>query len=145
TDLRLIGCPDPNPAYRRFFDPPRGTLPPDLDAIGGAYVGALGAEVRAWLDAVPAREPIGVLFSGGTDSGAVLLSVYHELLARGQSPSRLKAFTLAVDGGGSDRAQAREFLRRVGLELLGEEIAVPARALDPREAVAVIEDYKPLD
>lgn len=26
TTLRLIGCPDPNPVYRRFFDPPRGTL-----------------------------------------------------------------------------------------------------------------------
>src|SRR5205823_11525874 len=31
TTLRLIGCPDPNPVYRRFFDPPRGTLPQDLD------------------------------------------------------------------------------------------------------------------
>jgi asparagine synthase (glutamine-hydrolysing) len=29
--LGLIGCPDPNPVYRRFFDPPRGVLPPDLD------------------------------------------------------------------------------------------------------------------
>jgi len=34
TTLRLIGCPDPNPSYQRFFDPPRGTLPPDLDLIG---------------------------------------------------------------------------------------------------------------
>jgi len=30
TTLRLIGCPDPNPVYERFFDPPRGTLPRDL-------------------------------------------------------------------------------------------------------------------
>src|SRR5687768_2166053 len=29
TTLRLIGCPDPNPMHRRFFDPPRGTLPQD--------------------------------------------------------------------------------------------------------------------
>ena len=24
TTLRLVGCPDPNPVHRRFFDPPRG-------------------------------------------------------------------------------------------------------------------------
>src|ERR1041384_3393574 len=145
TDLRLIGCPDPNPEHRRFFDPPRGTVAPDLDLIGRSYVSALCAEVRSWLDTLAVREPIGVLFSGGADSGAVLLAVYHELLARGQSPARLKAFTLAVDGGGSDRAQAREFLKRTGLELLGEEIETPESALGPLEAVAVIEDYKPLD
>src|SRR5690242_13859236 len=34
TTLRLVGCPDPNPLHRRFFDPPRGMLPPDLDVIG---------------------------------------------------------------------------------------------------------------
>ena len=26
TTLRLVGCPDPNPVHRRFFDPPRATL-----------------------------------------------------------------------------------------------------------------------
>src|ERR1700752_314909 len=45
TTLRLIGCPDPNPVYRRFFDPPRAVLPPDLDRIGETYVGALHEEV----------------------------------------------------------------------------------------------------
>lgn len=145
TELRLVGCPDPNPTYRRFFDPARGVLPPDLDLIGTAYVEALSAEVRSWLDSLPAKEPIGVPFSGGADSGAVLLCIYHELLARGQSPARLKAFTLAVDGGGADRAQAREFLRCTGLSMLAEEVEVPASMLDPLEAVAVIEDYKPLD
>jgi len=145
TELRLIGCPDPGPTYRRFFDPPRGTLPPDLDVIGTAYVAALQAEVRSWLASVPTGEPLGVLFSGGADSAAVLLAVYHELLARGESPARLKAFTLAVEGGGADRAQARDFLRRTGLSLLGEEVEVQGSALDPLEAVAVIEDYKPLD
>src|ERR1700674_516470 len=33
TTLRLIGCPDPNPIHRRFFDPVLGTLPKDLDVI----------------------------------------------------------------------------------------------------------------
>src|SRR5882757_9024765 len=41
TEIQLVGCPDPNPVHRRFFDPPRGVLPPDLDAIGVAYVRAL--------------------------------------------------------------------------------------------------------
>src|ERR1043165_8812886 len=27
TTLRLVGCPDPNPVHRRFFDPQRGGLP----------------------------------------------------------------------------------------------------------------------
>ncbi len=145
TEIQLVGCPDPNPAYRRFFDPPREVLPPDLDVIGEAYVRALCEEIRLWLAAVPAQEPLGVLFSGGVDSGSVLLCLYHELLALGQSPARLKAFTLAVDGGGADLEQAREFLRRTGLQMLGEVIEAPSAAVDPLAAVEVIEDYKPLD
>ncbi|MCH9649830.1 MAG: asparagine synthetase B family protein [Deltaproteobacteria bacterium] len=145
THLRLIGCPDPNPVYRRFFDPPRATSPADLEVIGERYVGALYGEIRDWVENVPQGEPLGVMFSGGLDSGAVLLCLFRALLDLGQSPSRLKAFTLAVDGGGADAAQAREFLKRVELEMLGEEVVVAARELDPLEAVAVIEDYKPLD
>ena len=145
TEIQLVGCPDPNPVYRRFFDPPREVLPPDLDVIGETYVQALAEEIRLWVAALPEREPLGVLFSGGIDSGAVLLALYHELLARGQSPARLKAFTLAVDGGGADLEQAREFLGRTGLQMLHEVIEVPSAALDPFAAVAVIEDYKPLD
>jgi len=145
TEIQLVGCPDPNPVYRRFFDPPREVLPPDLDVIGETYVQALCEEIRLWVAAVPEREPLGVLFSGGIDSGAVLLALYHELLARGQSPARLKAFTLAVDGGGADLEQAREFLGRTGLQMLHEVIEAPSAGLDPFAAVAVIEDYKPLD
>lgn len=145
TTLRLIGCPDPNPVYRRFFDPPRGTLPPDPDVIGRDYIAALSAELCAWLRAQPRNAPIGVPFSGGIDSGSVLLCLYQLLLEQGQSPARLKAFTLSVDGDGADAGQAREFLRRTGLEMLGETIDVASSALDPLRAVAVIEDYKPLD
>jgi asparagine synthase (glutamine-hydrolysing) len=145
TTLRLVGCPDPNPVHRRFFDPPRGTLPADLDVIGRHYVQALYDEIRRWLAAQEATAPIGVPFSGGIDSGAVLLCLNQALLDAGQSPARLKAFTLSVDGAGEDARQAREFLRRTGLEMLGEEIDVPSTALDPLRAVAVIEDYKPLD
>src|SRR5204863_7893400 len=49
TTLRLVGCPDPNPIHRRFFDPPRGTLPPDLDRIGHHYIEATYADLRPWL------------------------------------------------------------------------------------------------
>jgi asparagine synthase (glutamine-hydrolysing) len=145
TEIQLVGCPDPNPVYRRFFDPPREVLPPDLDVIGEAYVRALCEEIRLWLAALPAAEPLGVLFSGGIDSGALLLALYHELLAAGQSPARLKAFTLAVDGGGADLEQAREFLRRTDLQLFGEIIEATSAQIDPFAAVAAIEDYKPLD
>lgn len=145
VELRLVGCPDPNPVYRRFFDPARGTLPADIEEIGRSYVGALFEEVRAWLDAVPEDAPLGVLFSGGIDSGAVLLATYRTLLDTGRSPSRLKAFTLSVDGGGDDLVQSRDFLARTGLEMLGEPIEVSRDAVRPLEAVEVIEDYKPLD
>ncbi|HTI05638.1 MAG TPA: asparagine synthase-related protein [Gemmatimonadales bacterium] len=147
TTLRLIGCPDPNPTYRRFFDPARGTLPADLDVIGRRYIEALYAELRVWLDAQDPRAPIGVPFSGGIDSGSVLLCLNRLFLDRGEAPTRLKAFTLSVDGDGDDARQAREFLARTGggLEMLGETIEVSSSALDPLRAVAVIEDYKPLD
>lgn len=143
--LRLVGCPDPNPMYRRFFDPPRAVMEPDLDQIGEAYVGALCDELAAWVRAVPEREPIGVGFSGGADSGAVLLCLETVLRRLGQSPARLKAFTLAVAGGGDDARQARELLRATGLEMLGETIEARPEDLDPYGAVEVIEDYKPLD
>lgn len=145
TTLRLVGCPDPNPVHQRFFDPPRGALPADPDTIGRQYVEAVYTELRRWLAAQPVDAPIGVPFSGGIDSGAILLSLYQLLLNEGQSPARLKAFTLSVDGDGDDARQAREFLTRMGLDMLGEVVDVPASALDPLRAVAVIEDYKPLD
>ena len=145
TTLRLVGCPDPNPVHQRFFDPPRGMLPPELDVIGRQYIEALYTELRRWLAVQDSSAPIGIPFSGGIDSGAVFLCLYKLLLNEGQSPARLKTFTLSVDGTGDDATQAREFLRRVELEMFGEIIDVPSSALDPLRAVAVIEDYKPLD
>jgi asparagine synthase (glutamine-hydrolysing) len=145
TEIRLVGCPDPNPVHRRFFDPLPEALPADVDAIGHAYVGALFAEVREEIEAIPADAPLGVLFSGGIDSGAVLLAAYRTLLELGQSPARLKAFTLSVDGGGPDAEQADRFLRETGLEMLGERIDVSRTAVRPLQAVEVIEDYKALD
>jgi asparagine synthase (glutamine-hydrolysing) len=145
TTLRLVGCPDPNPVHRRFFDPPRGTLGTDLDRIGRHYIESTYEELRRWLSAQEPAAPIGVAFSGGIDSGAILLCLYKLLLNEGQSPARLKAFTLAVDGEGEDARQAHDFLRRTDLEMLGEIVEVSSSALDPLRAVAVIEDYKRLD
>jgi asparagine synthase (glutamine-hydrolysing) len=145
TTLRLVGCPDPNPVHTRFFDPPRGTLGTDLDEIGQRYIEATYEELRRWLPVQDATAPIGVPFSGGIDSGAVLLCLYKLLLNEGQSPARLKAFTLSIDGAGDDARQAREFLQRTNLEMLGETVDVSSSELDPLRAVAVIEDYKPLD
>jgi asparagine synthase (glutamine-hydrolysing) len=145
TTLRLVGCPDPNPVYERFFSPEMGTMEADREAIGRRYVAALYGEISSWLDAQLEGAPIGVAFSGGIDSGSVLLCLCHRLLATGRSPARLKAFTLTVDGNGADAAQARDFLRRVELEMLGEEVDVPAAALDPLRAVELIEDYKARD
>lgn len=142
--LEVIGCPDPNPVYTRFFEPQRNTLPADLDQIGKKYMEALAVECRKWLLTIPENEPVGVLFSGGIDSGSVFLIVYQEMLKLGMSPQRLKAFTLSVDGG-ADAAQAFEFLDRLGLSLYLELMEVPASAIDYKAAIRVIEDYKPLD
>jgi len=145
TTLRLVGCPDPNPVHQRFFAPPRGTLPPDFDLIGRYYIEAVYSELRRWLAAQDSAAPLGVTFSGGIDSGAILLCLNKLLLNEGQPPTRLKAFTLSLDGRGDDARQAHEFLTRTNLEMLGEVIDVPSSALDPLRAVSVIEDYKPLD
>ena len=145
TEIALVGCPDPNPDYVRYFTPPQNRLPPDLDAIGPAYVGQLAGECAKWLDCLERDAPIGVLFSGGVDSGAVFLLLYHLLLERGQSPARLKAFTLAVDGGGADVDQAEQFLASLDLGMFLETIEVAGDELDIKDAIRVIEDYKPLD
>jgi asparagine synthase (glutamine-hydrolysing) len=145
TTLNLLGCPDPNPTYDRFFAPQRNKLSTNLDEVGTAYIGALAQEVDHWLDQISDNEPLGVLFSGGVDSGSVFLVLYHRLMRCGLSPARLKAFTLAVDGGGKDLAQARQFLKSLNLELFLEPIEVASNSLDFNKAIRVIEDYKPLD
>jgi asparagine synthase (glutamine-hydrolysing) len=145
TEVALVGCPDPSPVHQRFFDPPRQALPADVGAIGERYVGALADEIGKWLTTHATAGPIGVCFSGGIDSGAVFLVTYHVLQKLGESPARLKAFTLAVDGGGEDVRQARAFLDALDLGFFLEPIAVPKSAVDWRRAVRVVEDYKPLD
>jgi asparagine synthase (glutamine-hydrolysing) len=148
VELALVGCPDPDPEYTRFFTPERNSLPADLDEIGRCYIGALANEVTKWLTGIDAgssgAEPIGVAFSGGIDSGAVFLVTYHVMLRLGLSPSRLKAFVLNL-GGGPDVDQARAFLSTLGLSLFLEEIDAQPEDLDVCETLRVLEDYKTLD
>jgi asparagine synthase (glutamine-hydrolysing) len=144
VELQLIGCPDPDPVYTRFFTPAMGVLTPDLDQIGEAYIGALAGEIAQWLARVPADEPLGVCFSGGIDSGSVFLTTYHVMLKLGMNPSRLKAFVLDV-GDGPDVKQARAFLDAVGLGLFLEPVEVDGSSLDVDETIRVVEDYKALD
>jgi asparagine synthase (glutamine-hydrolysing) len=144
VEIQLLGCPDPDPVYTRYFTPERNSQPADLDVIGARYIGALAGEIAKWVTSVPANEPIGVAFSGGIDSGAVFLTTYHVLRKLGISPSRLKAFTLDF-GNGPDGRQAREFLVHLNLGLFLETIPASLDDIDPAETVRTIEDYKPLD
>ncbi len=144
-ELALVGCPDPSPICTRYLESKRDALPTDPPEIGKQYFGALADEINRWLDSIDSREPIGVMFSGGIDSGAVFLTTYHVLLQRGEAPNRLKAFTLSVDGGGKDLEQASSFLKDVDLEMFLEVIDVTSDDLDYVEAIQTIEDYKPLD
>lgn len=146
TEVGLVGCPDPAPVQRRFFEPSFRRLPPDLDVIAEAYVSAVLRTIRSWLTLRARTGPIGVCFSGGLDSGAVFLLAYHALRELGESPSRLKAFTLSLDGDdGPDLRQARDFLNSCGLGYFLEPITAPLSSIDWHEAVLVLEDYKPLD
>lgn len=53
VDLQLIGCPDPDPVYTRFFTPAMGSLPADTEAIGRAYISSLADEIAHWLRTIP--------------------------------------------------------------------------------------------
>jgi asparagine synthase (glutamine-hydrolysing) len=144
TEIQLVGCPDPDPVYTRFFTPPMGTLPPDLDVIGRQYIGALAEEIARWVDHVPTDEPIGVCFSGGVDSGSIFLTTYYVMKQKGLNLGRLKAFVLDL-GSGPDGQQAREFLDTAGLGLFLETIDADPATIDHRETIGIIEDYKSLD
>ncbi|NOZ03844.1 MAG: asparagine synthetase B family protein [FCB group bacterium] len=145
TEIELVGCPDPVPTHRRFFTPNRNSLEPDVNHIGEVYIRAVYQEIVKWLRTRASEGPVGVCFSGGIDSGSVFLLTYHAMLQLGQSPARLKAFSLVVDDGAEDLAQARCFLEKLGLALFLEPVEVPQNAINWRETIRVVEDYKPLD
>ena len=146
TRIELLGCPDPNPVYSRFFNPERNSFSTeDTAQIGEKYIGVLYEEIKKWLQFRAKTGPVGVTFSAGIDSGSVFLLTYHALKELGESPSRLKAFTLSIDGDGADLLQARKFLEALNLGLFLEPIEVDYSTLDWKKAVKVVEDYKALD
>ena len=146
TKIELLGCPDPNPVYERFFEPERNKYPSsDTAGLGELYIRTLYEEIRKWLMVRANTGPIGITFSAGIDSGALFLLLYKAIRDLGGSPSRLKAFTLSVDGGGEDLTQARKFLDDLGLGLFLEVIETDYSALDWKNTIRVVEDYKPLD
>jgi len=144
VEILLIGCPDPDPVYTRFLETNPMPLPPNLDSIGEAYIGAVADSIAGWLRGVPEDEPIGVSFSGGIDSGAVFLLTLHQMKALGMNLGRLKAFTLSLDSG-PDVEQARQFTQETGTELFLETIDAEPDDIDIGETIRVVEDYKPLD
>jgi asparagine synthase (glutamine-hydrolysing) len=145
TEIALLGCPDPNPTYQRFFTPRRNALSSNVEEIGRIYMQTVYQEIVKWLQNRATTGPIGVPFSGGIDSGAVFLLTYHAMLKLGLNPARLKAFTLAVEGGGEDLAQARRFLEKLGLALFLEPIEISRGQINWQETIRVVEDYKLLD
>ncbi len=144
VEIDQIGCPDPAPRYRRFFNPSIGTGPADRDETGAAYIEAAYESLKSWLQSVPDGEMVGLAFSGGIDSTSVLVLARHALQAMGRDPGLIRAFTLDL-GGGKDAAQAEAVVRTLGLEAQWEAIRIPADRVNLEEAIRVIEDYHPLD
>ena len=148
VELALVGCPDPSPTYTRFFTPERAALPADLDEIGRRYIEALADEIAKWLSRIDrARDPIGVAFSGGIDSGSVFLVTYHTMLRLGMSPQRLKAFVLELLTGRRARISIRRapFSRRRVCRSSSRRFRRPPAISTRARPSSVLEDYKALD
>jgi asparagine synthase (glutamine-hydrolysing) len=144
VEIDQVGCPDPAPRYQRFFSPPIGRGPSDIDEAGAGYIGAAYKAIGGWLSGVPAHDPVGVAFSGGVDSTSVLLLARKAMQALGRDPDQVRPFTLDL-GGGTDAAQAEAAVRALGIEDTWERVSMPAAAVDLEDAIRVIEDYHPLD
>lgn len=144
VEIDQVGCPDPTPRYHRFFEPAVGTGSAEPSEAGAAYIASAYQVVREWIGSVPTGEAIGVAFSGGIDSTAVLLMARHASEALGRDPNLVRGFTLDL-GGGRDAAQAMEVARTLGIADAVERIEVPASELSLTDAIHVVEDYHPLD
>jgi len=144
VELDQVGCPDPAPRYRRFFDPPVGQGSTDLHDAGAAYIAAALGALKRWIAAVPDNEPIAVAFSGGIDSTATLILARHACAELGRDPNSVKAFSLDF-GGGEDAAQAGRAAHELGLASSWERIDAAPDSCDLEAAIRLIEDYQPLD
>ncbi len=146
TTLRLVGCPDPNPIHRRFFDPPRETL------AGGSRChrpplrgGALLASCDAGSPRRTRRRRSASRFPAASTAAPCCCASTSCCSTRGSRPRDSRRSRSRWTGRGTTRARRASSCGAADLEMLGETIDVPSSALDPLRAVAVIEDYKPLD
>lgn len=143
TELDQIGCPDPNPRYRRFFTPAVGRGTPDTAALGEAYLSAVEETAGRILDRLPPAEPVGVALSGGADSTAVAWAVLGAARARGRA-DRVRFFTLSV-GDAADRTSAESVARALGVADRWKAVEASLEEISLEDAVRTIEDYRPLD
>lgn len=157
-ELSLDQGPEQTPQSERFFSPSVATLPVDIEAIGQQYVQRLADVVDAFLDTIPSDQPLGVMFSGGIDSGSIMVLVDFLARQKGWPDERIKAFTLSVidpkDSADSnndseprsgDVDQAETFLSAMNRRSCLEILEVPIDQVSWQDAVDAIEDYKPLD
>ncbi len=144
VELDQVGCPDPAPRYRRFFDPLVGQGSTDLGEAGAAYIAAALGALQRWISTVPEHEPIAVAFSGGIDSTATLILARHACAELGRDPDCVRAFSLDF-GGGEDAAQAERAAHELGLAASWERIDAAPDSYDLGAAIRLIEDYQPLD
>jgi asparagine synthase (glutamine-hydrolysing) len=144
VELDQVGCPDPAPRYHRFFEPAAGGGAAVLEAAARTYAARALEVTRRWVAAAPADAPIGVAFSGGVDSTAVLLLARRAAADLGRNPSLVRPFTLDL-GGGSDAEQAKLSVDRLGIRDTWEVIHGSAECCNLHDAIALIEDYHPLD
>ena len=135
TEVALVGCPDPNPTYTRFFDaaPQRPAGRPRRHRP--AYIRRPERRDRQVAAAARDRRARSASASPAASTAARSSSwPITPCCSLGMNPARLKAFTLAVDGGGDDLDQARRFLDAARPGLFLEPIEVRARRVDWREA-----------
>lgn len=144
VEIEQIGCPDPNPRYTRFFDGAYRPTNATSSELGESYARAALAAIRSWLLPISPVEPVALAFSGGIDSGAVLLLARAAMAELGRSPDLIRPFTLDL-GAGADARQAATFLEQTGLLHTWERVDLPKARPDIEHAISVIEDYHPLD
>ncbi len=140
----------PGPAYARYQESDQ--LPAEAKIVGENYIKAVAEACRSHLGSISGGGPIAVSLSGGMDSSGVL-AVLLQILEEDARSNPVHTFTLAIDGGGGDLAQARQVISllqpRFGRRLAHHEIVVNSNEVDHAELVRrtglMIEDYRVLD
>ena len=125
----------------------------DFREIADFYMKRIKCVLARQLELIPADKEVGVLFSGGIDSTSVLVLLYRLFEESGRDTKKLKAFSLAINGGGSDLPQSNEvlvLLKEKGIVVQRELYHKSTEKFDEKAQVAylkkmieTVEDYKP--